>query len=126
MKVNIYETVQVRDEQRLQIARVLHNEPERPKKEWATRDELKSFIWMNGSTWAEVLAEEYAHLVNPQGGASAEELQGEDEDVLGISADDDEEDLIGLTPASTEPDEDEDVLGDVAVAGDPEGLESVL
>ena len=78
MKVNIYETVEVSNEQREQIARLLDG-PE-AKKRQATRDELKTFIWEAGSDW-EAELEQHSRDGQP------------DEDLLGDAPGDDE-DLI--------------------------------
>lgn len=58
MKVNVYETVEVSDEQREQIAAVLDgvSNPAPPRRK-ATRDELKAYIWEQGSSWEERLSE---------------------------------------------------------------------
>lgn len=59
MKVNLYKTVQVSDEQRVQIANVIDGAVSRRK---ATRDELKEFIWDQGELWDETLADKFAIL----------------------------------------------------------------
>lgn len=56
MKVNIYETVEVSDEQRVAIARQLDGDG--AKKRQATRDEIKEFIWTHGSSWESALDRE--------------------------------------------------------------------
>jgi hypothetical protein len=48
MKVNIYETVEVSDEQRIQIADLADR---KVSKRQATREEIKDFIWTEGSGW---------------------------------------------------------------------------
>lgn len=53
MKVNIYETIEVSDEQRVQIARSI--DPAGAKKRQATRDEIKQFVWNAGAFWADEL-----------------------------------------------------------------------
>lgn len=85
MKVNIYETIEVSDEQRVEIARKIDDNG--AKKRQATRDEIKAYVWEHGSGWAEDLA-----------GVSRDEDDGvkdpgvdDDEDLLGT---DDDEDLI--------------------------------
>lgn len=75
MKVNIYETVQVSDQQRIDIARSLDGDG--AKKRQATRDEIKSFIWGHGSDWAEHLASA------PEGEPDTEEPDADEEDLLG-------------------------------------------
>lgn len=73
MKVNIYETVQVSDEQRIAIAREIDGDG--AKKRQATRDEIKDFIWSEGRNWASVL--EGGEPSNP------EDEDDSDEDLLG-------------------------------------------
>jgi hypothetical protein len=80
VKVNIYETVEVSDEQRVEIARAIDDAG--AKKRQATRDEIKSYVWDHGSSWASVLAGE-------SGDSPGEP---EDEDLVGDLGDD--EDLI--------------------------------
>lgn len=86
MKVNIYETVQVDDAQRKQIASVID---QKDGKRAATRDELKSFIWANGEDWPIVLSDHYAELTGQAASNDADvpETDGED-------ADEDLEDLL--------------------------------
>lgn len=113
MKVGIYETVEVSDEQRVAIAARIDDAGSKPRK--ATRDEMKEFIWEQGAAWDHVLA----------GGASAEDLEGPDDDLTEYDLRDDEygsedlEDLVGA-PAPADPladldaalsDADEDILG---------------
>lgn len=49
MKVNIYETIEISDEQRIALARQLDGEGARKRQ--ATRDEIKAFVWRHGSSW---------------------------------------------------------------------------
>lgn len=49
MKVNIYETVEVSDQQRTDLARLLDGDG--AKKRIATRDEIKAYIWLKGNGW---------------------------------------------------------------------------
>lgn len=53
MKVKISETVDVSDEQRLAIAKKLHGAE--AKKDQATREEMKDFVWRGGRDWALLL-----------------------------------------------------------------------
>lgn len=53
MKVNIDKTIEVSDEQRKAIARYIDGPF--AKKRDATRDEMKTFLWDNGSNWEDVL-----------------------------------------------------------------------
>ena len=73
MKVNIYETVEVTDEQRVAIARELDGDG--AKKRQATRDEIKAFIWTEGKNWANVFA--------PAGAPVEEDEDIDGEDLLG-------------------------------------------
>ena len=59
MKVNIYETVEISDEQRVQLGAVLDGRV-KPKRQ-ATREEIKSYIWDRGSRWDSELADDYRH-----------------------------------------------------------------
>lgn len=56
MKVNIYETVEVSDQQRVDIARQIDGDG--AKKRQATRDEIKAFIWNHGTGWEVALTAE--------------------------------------------------------------------
>lgn len=56
MKVNLYETVEVSDEQRTSMARLLDG-PD-AKKRIATRDEIKAYLWQHGKDWEIDLADE--------------------------------------------------------------------
>lgn len=99
MKVNVYETVEVNDQQRIMIAQVL-DETLTPKRK-ATRAEMKMFVWDQGSEWATSLVHFWTERFGPAGAASAAAAADEPED----------EDLIGLL-GETEDDEDslEDLL----------------
>jgi hypothetical protein len=66
MKVQVLETVEVSDEQRVALGALLDGEGSR--KRMASRNEFKEFCWEHGSKWAAVL-----------GG----EPDDEDEDLLG-------------------------------------------
>lgn len=48
MKVSIYETVEITDEQRKQIGAVLGVK-------WPDRDQLKAFFWEHGKNWEAAL-----------------------------------------------------------------------
>lgn len=78
MKVNIYETVEISDEQRVTLARRLDGAG--AKKRQATREEIKTFVWVNGSRWEAFLGDDPELDLEP------------DEDLVG---DTDEEDLLG-------------------------------
>ena len=96
MKVNIDKTLEVSDEQRKAIAR--HYDGPDAKKRDATRDEMKEFIWDNGSNWEAVLEGATPASVT---GSGAEYLgtvdlthEDADEDLIGGEVEPDEEDLI--------------------------------
>lgn len=98
MKVNIYETVEISDAQRVELANVLDGKINKPKRQ-ATRDEIKTFIWDEGNGWEKVLAD----LVNELAAETGTEAEPEDEPEDEPEAED--EDLLG------DSDEDEDLLG---------------
>lgn len=56
MKVNLYETVEVSNEQRVKLGRLLDGT--QAKKRIATRDELKAYIWQHGQAWDVQLEDE--------------------------------------------------------------------
>ncbi len=64
MRVNVYQTVEVTDEEREKIATVLHGQPHEGKTPQATRAEIKEYVWANGSDWEAVLEAEYAYLLS--------------------------------------------------------------
>lgn len=72
MKVSIYQPFEITDEQRLQLGAVLTGKS-KPKYA-AKRDEVKAFVWENGSGWADVLATQHAELV-----ASEPEVEDDDD-----------------------------------------------
>lgn len=49
MKVNVYQTVEVTDEQRVMLGALIDGAT-KPKRQ-ATRDEIKEFVWENGANW---------------------------------------------------------------------------
>lgn len=53
MKVNVDKTIEISDEQRKAIA--LYIDGPGSKKRDATRDEMKAFLWDNGSNWEDAL-----------------------------------------------------------------------
>lgn len=59
MKINIDHTLQVTDEQRVQIANVLDGKITRRQ---ATRDEMKDYIWESGKDWETTLADDFRAL----------------------------------------------------------------
>jgi len=85
VKVNIYETIEVSDEQRVHLAVVLDGGKIKPKRQ-ATRDEIKAFVWAEGSDWEIALADQYNEALADGGN----EPEPED-DLIG---DDDGMDLI--------------------------------
>jgi hypothetical protein len=58
VKVNIYETVEVSDEQRVQLGAILDGKV-KPKRQ-ATRDEIKGYVWQYGKDWEVQLMDEHA------------------------------------------------------------------
>lgn len=96
MKVNIDQTVQITDEQRVQLANVLDG---RVTRRQATRDEMKDYIWSAGKHWEGTLQEDFDGLT----GDDSTVDETEDEDLLGETVEDDEDldDLLGdLDPSS--------------------------
>lgn len=101
MKVNIYETIEISDEQRLDLANVLDGEVNKPKRQ-ATRDEIKEFVWTHGASWDSVLVKEAILLAggDPEPTSADEPTEDDEEDLLGTSdsmddqSDDGDEDLI--------------------------------
>jgi hypothetical protein len=97
MKVNIDQTVQITDEQRVQMANVLDG---RITRRQATRDEMKDYIWSAGKGWENELNEDFLGLsgddTTVDETADDEDLLGDDEDLLGDSVEDadDIDDLI--------------------------------
>lgn len=55
MKVNIYETIDISDEQRLMLGAVISGQ-QKPKYN-ASRDEIKGFVWAHGEGWEGALTE---------------------------------------------------------------------
>lgn len=49
MKVSVYQTIEITDEQRKEIGKVLGVK-------WPDRDQLKEFFWTHGASWEEKLA----------------------------------------------------------------------
>jgi len=56
MKVNVYQTIEVSDEQRVQLADVLDG---KTSKRQATRDEIKEYAWSHGASWSDDLVESW-------------------------------------------------------------------
>lgn len=87
MKVNIYETCEVSEVQRIHIANVLDKSiSKRP----ATRQELKDFVWGNGKDWEIELDAQY-RLLQKRLNSSAPDGKP---DVAPADDDEDLEDLI--------------------------------
>ena len=118
MKFNVYVTQEISDEERVKLAIVLDHGKKHPKRS-ATRDEIKSYAWKNGSMWREDLEADYSvYEVQPIS------LQ-EEEFPLGLTSEGEvfpEKDLLGLNSEGKEPEE--DLLGsyvDEGMSGeDPE------
>lgn len=97
MKVNIYETVEISDEQRVQLGAIIDGKV-KPKRQ-ATRDEIKAFIWEHGSDWETALSEAFSSFTGEGAAEAADAPEEADEDLLGgddETPDDefDDEDLI--------------------------------
>ncbi len=63
MKINVDQTVEVSDEQRVQIANVLDG---RITRRQATRAEMKEYIWSHGRDWAVELGTDVLELENDE------------------------------------------------------------
>lgn len=50
MKVNIREQIDISDEQRVALARLIDG-PNARRKRQATREEIKNFVWQWGESW---------------------------------------------------------------------------
>lgn len=72
MKVSIYQTLEVDEQQRKAIARHVDGDEAKPRP--ATRDEMKAFIWFHGAEWA-------SHL---SGSFASGDPEDDDEDLLGL------------------------------------------
>lgn len=81
MKVNVYQTVEFSDQQRVTLARLLDG-PDGKKRE-ATRDEIKTFLWEHGRHWE-------ANLGVPAVQEDTSAAASEEEDLLGIGELDDD------------------------------------
>jgi len=84
MKVAVYETMEVTDDERVAIAALLDGEGAKKRK--ASAAEMKAWLWQQGSGWR-------AALGSGDVADAGEDLLGTDEDLLGTS-DPDLEDLI--------------------------------
>jgi hypothetical protein len=86
MKVQVSNTIEVSDEQRVQLGAVL-NGSLKPKR-WGNRQEFKDLVWQEGQNWPHALADLYAELADPDTEKEPEEdlLGGDDEDLLGEDA----------------------------------------
>lgn len=60
MKVGINHTLEVSDQQRVELADVLD---QKVSKRMATRDEFKAYIWAHGADWSFSLSEAHQILV---------------------------------------------------------------
>jgi len=102
MRVNVYETVEIDDEQRVRLANVLDGEIAKPKRN-ATRDEIKEFVWEHGAGWAQALTdfwerrfaseEEDSEEVKAERAAKAAALAAQ---VEAVQQEDDDEDFGDL------------------------------
>lgn len=93
MKVNIYETVEITDEQRVKLGAVLDGKV-KPKRQ-ATRDEIKGFVWTHGQDWETALSDAWREEFDKPEGTDAEPADEPEEDLLG-TVDGDPEDLEDL------------------------------
>lgn len=84
MKVTVHQTVEISEEQRLQLGAVLTGKIK--PKHWATRDQIKEFLWEKGEGWAVELAELYS--------AAFETTEEPDDDLLGDDEDLDPDNLL--------------------------------
>lgn len=84
MKVNIYETIEISDEDRVRLGAILDGKA-KPKRQ-ATRDEIKQFVWSHGEGWDI-------------------ELRARWRQEFDSAPDESEEDLLGSASASEEPDD---------------------
>lgn len=71
MRVNLYETVEVSDAQRAQIADLLDK---KVTKRLATRDEIKAFVWEEGEYWAGSLEALHRNFVKGESGEADEDV----------------------------------------------------
>lgn len=81
MKVNVYQTIEITDEERLALGALLSGAV-KPKRV-ATRDEIKDYVWSRGGGWKQSLQQEYQ-----------EAFAEPEEDLLGAPDEDEDEDLI--------------------------------
>ena len=86
MRVNIYETIEISDEQRLMLGAILSGQ-QKPKYN-ASRDEIKRFVWENGIEWEDALAEEHSRAFPAEPDAADEDADEDTDD------DGDDDDLI--------------------------------
>lgn len=94
MKVNIYETVEISDEQRVQLGALLDGKV-KPKRQ-ATRDEIKTFVWEHGQDWEVELADRYADEFHAANDPEPEAADGDEGDDLIGDPEPDDTDLADL------------------------------
>jgi hypothetical protein len=80
IKVNIYETCEVDDTQRKQIGALIDGGTTLRA---ATRQEMKDWVWSQGSDWAGILAAEFGDSPSQPEAAEPEPV-AEDEDLEGL------------------------------------------
>lgn len=86
MKVAVYETMEISDEERVAIAALLDGDGAKKRK--ASAGEMKAWLWEQGANWRSALGT--GDVSEPD-----EDLLGEGEDLLGTGEDADPlEDLI--------------------------------
>lgn len=88
MKVTVHQTVEISEEQRLQLGAVLTGKIK--PKHWATRDQIKEFLWEKGEGWATELALLWNDAFGEPGSDAEPDLASLD-DLLG----DEDDDLLG-------------------------------
>lgn len=59
MKLNVNETIEISDEQRVLMANVLDGEVTKRSRN-ATRDEMKAYCWSKGERWADILVADWS------------------------------------------------------------------
>jgi hypothetical protein len=75
VRVNLYQTVEWSDADRVKLAGLLDGDGSKPRQ--ATRDEIKAFMWEYGRHWPAALAGGVANVPVPDG------LANTGEDLLG-------------------------------------------
>ena len=87
MKVNIYETIEISGENRLRLGAILSG-AQKPKYN-ASRDEIKQFVWENGSGWEDALNKAWDEAFPPEDDSDDDDYADDEYD-----GDDTDDDLI--------------------------------